>query len=267
MATDGTVYDLSGVTTDIDAAFLSGGGIERTRQALDDGGLPQVTDPHQQRVGPPVASPGKIVGIGLNYLDHAAESGACPPNEPIAFLKPSDTVVGPEDDVVIPPHSTKTDHEVELAVVIGSTARYLSSTEEARRSVAGYTVANDVSEREFQLERGGQWEKGKSCETFTPLGPWLVTGEDADAAQADVRLWVNGALVQSGNTSNMIFGVEYLVYYLSHFMVLHPGDVVITGTPAGVAMGRPGQPYLRPGDTMELAIDGLGRQRQQLVAA
>ncbi|CAM3896725.1 fumarylacetoacetate hydrolase family protein [Nocardiopsis gilva] len=269
---DGTPLDLSAITPDIDGAFLSDSGVERARAALGAGDLPPAADVDTatpgRRVGAPIATPGKIIGIGLNYTDHAAATGAEPPVEPIVFIKPSDTIVGPDDDVLIPRGSSKTDHEVELAVVIGRTARYLENLGAAADAIAGYTIANDVTEREFQLERGGQWDKGKSCETFTPLGPWLVTPDEVDdVAALGLRLRVNGAPVQDGTTKDMIFGVQHIVWYLSQFMALRPGDVIITGTPAGVAMGRPDRSFLRPGDVMELEVDGLGRQRQRLVAA
>ncbi|WP_036331229.1 fumarylacetoacetate hydrolase family protein [Microbispora sp. ATCC PTA-5024] len=263
---DGRPRDLTAVLggADIDGRFLSGGGIERVRAALEDGDLP-VLDADGLRVGAPVVRPGKVVCIGLNYRDHAAESGADIPAEPVVFMKAPDTVIGPFDEVLIPRRSVKTDYEVELAIVIGKTARYLESREDALRVVAGYTISNDVSEREFQLERGGQWDKGKSCETFNPLGPWLVTADEVpDPQSLGLRLWVNGERRQDGDTKEMIFGVAEIVRYLSQFMVLEPGDVVNTGTPAGVAMGMPGQPYLRAGDVVELEIDGLGRQRQTL---
>jgi 2-keto-4-pentenoate hydratase/2-oxohepta-3-ene-1,7-dioic acid hydratase in catechol pathway len=260
----GRPRDLSGVLdgADIDGRFLSGDGVARVRAALADGDLP-VLDAEGLRIGAPVARPGKVVCIGLNYRDHAAESGAEIPAEPIVFMKASNTVVGPFDDVLIPRESEKTDWEVELAVVIGRTARYLESHEDALAAIAGYAISNDVSEREFQLERGGQWDKGKSCETFNPLGPWLVTADEVpDPQSLGLRLWVNGEVRQNGDTKEMIFGVTETIRYLSRFMVLDPGDVVNTGTPAGVALGMAGQPYLRKGDVMELEIDGLGRQRQ-----
>lgn len=257
-------FDISAITADIDAAFLAGDGPDQVRSALADGTLPalEVTG---ARIGAPVADPGKIVCIGLNYFDHARETGATPPTEPILFLKTPDTVVGPNDDVLIPHRSVKTDFEVELAVVIGRTARYLESADEALACVAGYAVVNDVSEREFQIERGGQWDKGKNCETFNPFGPWLVTADEvADPQALALKLWVNGEIRQDGSTSQMIFGVAEIVRYLSQFMVLRPGDVINTGTPAGVALGRPDpKPYLREGDVVELEISGLGRQRQR----
>ncbi|MFI6633596.1 fumarylacetoacetate hydrolase family protein [Nonomuraea fuscirosea] len=247
---------------EIDGAFFVSGGVARVREALERGDLP-VVEEEGLRVGAPVARPGKIVCIGLNYSDHAAESGAAVPAEPVVFMKASNTMVGPYDEVLVPRGSVKSDWEVELAVVIGREARYLRSREEALDVIAGYAISNDVSEREFQLERGGQWDKGKSCETFNPLGPWLVTADEvSDPQRLAMRLWVNGELRQDGDTKNMIFDVAEVVRYLSQFMVLEPGDVVNTGTPAGVAMGMPGQPYLRAGDVMELEIEGLGRQRQ-----
>ncbi|SDU41889.1 fumarylacetoacetate hydrolase family protein [Jiangella alkaliphila] len=260
-ADDGTVYDLSAVTGDIDGAFLAGDGIARARAALAGGGLPALPD--GARVGAPIARPGKVVCIGLNYRDHAAETGAALPDEPIIFMKAANTVVGPNDTVLVPRGSVKTDWEVELGVVIGKEARYLDSPDDALGVIAGYVVSNDVSEREFQLERGGQWDKGKSCETFNPLGPWLVPADEVDdAGKLGLRLWVNGEQRQDGTTADLIFGIGHVVWYLSQFMVLEPGDLVNTGTPAGVAMGMPGQPYLRAGDVVELEIDGLGRQRQ-----
>lgn len=252
---DGVWRDLTPVTPDVTPAFLG------DLAGLDVAGLPEVTP--GPRFGPPLTGIGKIVCIGLNYRDHAAETGAALPDEPVVFLKTPDTVVGPDDEVLIPRGSTKTDWEVELAVVIGTTARYLDSPEQARAHVAGYAISNDVSEREFQLERGGQWDKGKNCETFNPLGPWLVTADEVGDPQAlGMRLWVNGTPRQDSTTANMAFGVDHLVWYLSQFMVLRPGDVINTGTPAGVALGMADHPYLRAGDVVELEIDRLGRQRQ-----
>ncbi|WP_406092498.1 fumarylacetoacetate hydrolase family protein [Kitasatospora purpeofusca] len=264
---DGTAYDLSGVTADIDGGFLAGlagGGAAALAGQVAAGRLP-VAEIGGQRVGPPVARPGKVVGIGLNYRDHAAEAGAAIPDEPVIFLKPSSTVVGPYDEVLVPRGGEKTDYEAELAVVIGRTARYLPDHAAAAEVIAGYTIANDVTERAFQFERGGQWDKGKSAETFTPLGPWLVTADEvADPQRLPLRLWVNGELRQDGSTERMVFPVLELVRYTSQFMVLEPGDVIVTGTPAGVTLGRPGTPYLAPGDIVEIEIDGLGRQRQVL---
>jgi 2-keto-4-pentenoate hydratase/2-oxohepta-3-ene-1,7-dioic acid hydratase in catechol pathway len=260
----GRLLDLSGVVTEIDGSWLAGDGISDARAAVDAGDLPEL-DP-ASRIGPPVARPGKVVCIGLNYSDHAAETHAEPPAEPVLFMKAPNTVIGPNDEVLIPRGSTKTDWEVELAVIIGRTARYTAGEAEALACVAGYAIANDVSEREFQLERGGTWDKGKSCETFNPLGPWLVTADEVpDPQSLALRLWVNGEPKQQSSTKNMIFSVAELVHYVSRFMVLEPGDVINTGTPAGVALGQPEpKPYLRPGDVVELEIDGLGRQRQVL---
>lgn len=254
-------FDLSPLTGSIGADTLSAAALSDIRAAIEAGQLPEVSEP--MRYAPPLAHIGKIVCIGLNYASHAAETGAPPPPEPVVFMKAPDTVVGPHDDVLIPRHSAKTDYEVELAVVVGTHARYLDSPDEARSCVAGFAISNDVSEREFQIERGGQWDKGKNCETFNPFGPWVVTADEvSDPQDLGLRLWLNGELRQDSNTRDMIFGVDYLVWYLSQFMTLYPGDVINTGTPAGVAMGRPGEPYLRPGDVAELEIDGLGRQRQ-----
>ena len=259
---DGTVLDLSGLTADIDGAFLGSGGIDRVRRAVADGTLPRL-EATRERVGAPIARPGKVVCIGLNYRDHAQETGAAVPERPVVFLKAPYTVIGPNDNVLIPRGSAKTDWEVELAVVIGRTARYLDSPARALDHVAGYAISNDVSEREFQLERSSQWDLGKSCETFNPLGPYLVTTDEIpDPHKLSLRTCVNGVLRQDGNTDNLIFDVPYLIWYLSRHMVLEPGDVINTGTPAGVALGLPGNPYLRPGDLVELEINGLGAQSQ-----
>ncbi|WP_236240852.1 fumarylacetoacetate hydrolase family protein [Streptomyces sp. CC228A] len=263
---DGVLRDLSALVADVDGELLSdASALDRVRAAADAGVLPPL-DGRGLRLGPPVGRVGKVVCIGLNYHDHAREAGAEPPAEPVVFLKAADTVVGPDDTVLVPRGSRKTDWEVELAVVIGRTARYLDSAEEALAHVAGYAVAHDVSEREFQIERGGTWDKGKNCETFNPLGPWLVTADEVpDPQDLRMRLWVNGELQQDGSTADQIFPVGEVVRYVSRFMTLYPGDVINTGTPAGVAMGRPEpKPYLRAGDVVELEIDGLGRQRQQL---
>jgi 2-keto-4-pentenoate hydratase/2-oxohepta-3-ene-1,7-dioic acid hydratase in catechol pathway len=249
--------DLRPLTADITPDFLATG-LAALPDALAT--LPRVAE--VGRYGPPVSGAGKIVCIGLNYRDHAAETGAELPTEPILFLKTPDTVVGPDDEVLIPRRSRKTDWEVELAVVIGAPARYLDSPDDAWPCIAGYAISDDVSEREFQLERGGQWDKGKNCETFNPLGPWLVTADEiADPHSLGLRLLVNGAQRQDGNTKDMIFGVDHLIWYLSQLLVLRPGDVINSGTPAGVALGRVDRPYLRPGDVVEVEIDGLGRQR------
>ncbi|WP_345800881.1 fumarylacetoacetate hydrolase family protein [Microbacterium sp. AZCO] len=268
VAHGGRVYDLRPLTADLDGAFLAADGLARARAAAVAGELPELEGAAELRVGAPLAQPAKIVCIGLNYRDHADETGAAYPAEPVVFMKDPTTIVGPFDDVLIPRASTKTDWEVELGVVIGRTARYLATPEDADDVIAGYVVSHDVSEREFQLERGGQWDKGKSCETFNPLGPDLVPAGDIEDAQAlGLRLWVNGEQHQNGTTANMIFGIRHIVGYLSQFMVLRPGDLINTGTPAGVALGIPGNPYLRDGDVVELEIDGLGRARQTLVQA
>ncbi|RSS50209.1 fumarylacetoacetate hydrolase family protein [Streptomyces sp. WAC06614] len=262
---DGVLRDLSGLITDVNGAFLAEESeLARVREAAESGQLP-VLDAEGLRIGAPVGRIGKVVGIGLNYHGHAAEVGAAIPEEPIMFLKAPDTVVGPDDTVLIPRGSVKTDWEAELGVVIGSTARYLGSAEEGLSHVGGYVLVNDVSEREFQIERGGTWDKGKNCETFTPIGPWLVTADEIPDPQVlDVKLWVNGELKQDGSTSDQIFPVGEVVRYLSQFMTLYPGDVIVTGTPAGVAMGRPEpKPFLRAGDVVEVEVSGLGRQRQE----
>ncbi|GGX08982.1 2-hydroxyhepta-2,4-diene-1,7-dioate isomerase [Streptomyces malachitofuscus] len=261
---EGILRDLSGLVADIDGALLAdGAALDRIRAAADTGEL-LALDEEGLRIGPPLARIGKIVCIGLNYHDHARETGAEPPAEPVIFFKAADTVVGPNDTVLVPRGSVKTDWEVELAVVIGRTARYLESAEEGLAHVAGYAVAHDVSEREFQIERGGTWDKGKNCETFNPLGPWLVTADEVgDPQDLSLRLWVNGELQQDGSTADQIFPVGEVVRYVSRFMTLYPGDVINTGTPAGVAMGRAEpKPYLRAGDVVELEVGGLGRQRQ-----
>ncbi|WP_399090545.1 fumarylacetoacetate hydrolase family protein [Streptomyces sp. BBFR2] len=263
---DGVLRDLSALVPDIDGTLLADeAALARIRTASGTGELPAL-DAAGLRTGPPVARIGKVVCIGLNYHDHARETGAAVPEEPIIFLKAPDTVVGPDDTVLVPRGAEKTDWEVELAVVIGRTARYLPDDDAARAAIAGYTIAHDVSERAFQIERGGQWDKGKNCETFNPLGPWLVTADEVpDPQNLGLRLWVNGELRQRGTTAEQIFPVAETVRYVSRFMTLYPGDVINTGTPAGVAMGQPEpKPYLRAGDVVELEIDGLGRQRQQL---
>jgi len=260
---DDRVYDLRPVTADIDGAFL---GSARYREALDachEGTLPTV-DIAGRRVGAPIARPQAVLCIGLNYGAHAAESGATPPSVPILFYKAPNTVVGPNDDVLLPVGATKTDWEVELGVVIGRRARYLGSPAEALDHVAGYVVSNDVSERDFQLaQSGGQWSKGKSCETFNPVGPWLVPASEVPDPQAlALRTYVNGELRQDSTTADMIFGVADLIWHLSQFTVLEPGDLLNTGTPQGVAMsGR--FPFLAEGDVMEIEIEGLGRQRNR----
>ncbi|MFJ2932955.1 fumarylacetoacetate hydrolase family protein [Streptomyces sp. NPDC087219] len=261
----GGLLDASGVAGDIDHRSLADGVLDRLAEAAAAGSLPAMgVAGDRVRVGAPVARPGKVVCIGLNYRDHAEETEAELPAEPVVFMKDPWTVSGPYDEVLIPRGSVKTDYEVELAVVIGRTARYLESDEEALACVAGYAVSHDVSERAFQLERGGQWDKGKSCETFNPLGPWLVTPDEVpDPQKLSLRLTVNGVERQHGSTADMVFPVGGVIRHLSRFMVLYPGDVINTGTPAGVALGRPEpRPYLRPGDVVECGIDGLGTMRQ-----
>lgn len=260
-------WDLTSITGDIDAAFLSGDGIERARAAAAAGELRPI-DVDGARIGAPVARPGALICIGVNYAAHAAESGNAPPAEPVMFYKAPNTLVGPYDDIVIPRGSAKTDWEVELAVVIGRTARYLDSPADAHACIAGYAVSNDLSERAFQLERsGGQWSKGKSAEGFNPLGPWLVTPDEVtDPQQLRLRSWVNGDPRQDSSTGDMIFAIDFLIWHLSQFTVLDPGDVVNTGTPEGVALsGR--FPYLTPSDVVEVDIEGMGRQRGTCVAA
>ena len=256
----GVRRDCSSLVGDFDARFFRDGGLEKLRK-IDAATFPVVAA--DVRWGACVARPGKVVCIGLNYADHAAESGAPVPTEPIVFMKASNTVVGPYDDVLIPRNSVKTDWEVELGVVIGRDTRYLDSPEQASDCIAGYCISNDVSEREFQLERGGQWTKGKSCDTFNPLGPWLATPDvTADPRSLGMRLSVNGRQFQNGNSRTMIFDVPFIIHYLSQFMTLEAGDVLTTGTPPGVGLGQKPPIYLKAGDVMDLAIDGLGSQRQ-----
>ena len=258
---DGRSYDLSGVTQDIAGSFLANGGPQQAASALSAGHLPEVPDAETLRVGAPIARPGVVVCIGLNYAAHAAESNVPPPDHPVIFFKPPNTVVGPNDQVAIPRNSVKTDWEVELGVVIGRLTSYLDSVEQSHDHIAGYVLTDDISERTFQLElSGGQWSKGKSAPGFTPTGPWLVTADEVDPANLALRSWVNGEPRQDSSTADMIFDVSHLVWHLSQFMTLEPGDLVLTGTPEGVALsGR--FPYLREGDVVELEAAGLGRQR------
>jgi 2-keto-4-pentenoate hydratase/2-oxohepta-3-ene-1,7-dioic acid hydratase in catechol pathway len=258
----GTIRDLSGVVSDIDGATLAGG-LDRIR-AVPPGSLPAA--PAGARLGPCVGNVRHFIAVGLNYADHAAETGAPIPAEPILFTKAPSCIVGPNDDVIIPKSSEKTDWEVEIAIVIGQRATYVHANN-ALDYVAGYCVCNDVSEREFQLERGGQWMKGKSCPTFGPLGPWLVTPDEiADVHNLSMWLDVNGERMQRGSTSTMIFNCAQIVSYASHFMTLEPGDVITTGTPPGVALGMKPPRYLKAGDVVTLGIEGLGEQRQRMVA-
>ncbi|WP_112188473.1 fumarylacetoacetate hydrolase family protein [Ralstonia sp. GX3-BWBA] len=260
--TQGRVRDLSGVVGDLGPQELSDAALVQLA-GVDIAALPVVPD---TRFGVPWTGIGKIIAIGLNYADHAAEAGLPPPAEPILFLKANSALNGPNDAVMLPRGSEKTDWEVELGVVIGKTASDVSR-EEALSHVAGYCVVNDVSEREFQLERGGTWDKGKGCDTFCPVGPWLVTRDEVPDPQAlDLWLDVNGERAQRGNTATMVFGVAHLVSYVSRFMTLHPGDLICTGTPPGVGMGAKPPRYLSAGDTMRLGIDGLGVQTQTVAA-
>ena len=260
---DGAIRDLSGVVADIGGAAISPEGLARLA-ALDIGSLPLA--PEGARLGPCVANTGKFICIGLNYADHAAESGMEVPPEPVMFMKATSAICGPNDPIIIPRGSEKTDWEVELAVIIGKRAKYVSE-ENALDHVAGYAVTNDVSERAFQIERAGQWTKGKSCDNYGQIGPWLVTRDEvADPQNLGMWLTVNGKTKQDGSTRTMVYGVAYLVSYLSRFMSLHPGDVISTGTPPGVGMGQKPPRYLKPGDVVELGIEGLGSQRQDVIA-
>ena len=262
LAADGTIRDLSAHVADIGGAAIGPEGLARIA-AIDATSLPVV--PADTRIGPCVGGTGKFICIGLNYSDHAAETGATVPPEPIIFMKATSAIVGPNDNVLIPRGSEKTDWEVELAVIIGKTAKYVSE-DEALDYVAGYAVSDDVSERAFQTERSGQWTKGKSCDTFGPIGPWLVTKDEIpDPQNLGMWLTVNGQMMQNGSTKTMVYGVKHLVSYLSQFMSLYPGDVISTGTPPGVGMGLKPPRYLRDGDVVELGIEGLGAQKQLFV--
>ena len=264
LGNDGEIRDLSGLITDIDASVLSDQALQKLRDA-DFSKLPVVSgDP---RIGACVGNIGKMICIGLNYSDHAAETGATPPPEPIIFMKVNSAICGPDDDVRIPKTSEKTDWEVELGFVIGKKAKYVPEAE-AMDHVAGYCIVNDVSERSFQAERSGQWTKGKSCDTFGPTGPWMVTRDEIpDPQNLKMTLDVNGKRYQDGSTNTMIFGVKFLVHYLSQFFTLHPGDVISTGTPPGVGLGvKPNPVFLKPGDEMHLSIEGLGEQHQKCIA-
>lgn len=267
VATAEGYHDLRGVTREIGPDFLAADGIGRAREALRAGSLPLLdVDPATARDGSPLRRPGAIVCIGMNYAAHAAESGSEPPEVPIIFLKAPNTVVGPYDDVAIPRGSTRTDWEVELGVVIGRRALYLDDPQQALDHVAGFVLANDLSERTFQLEQsGGQWSKGKCAPGFSPLGPWLVTPDEVDHQSLGLRSWVNGEPRQSSSTKDQVFDVATVIHHLSQYLALDPGDVVLTGTPEGVALsGR--FPYLSAGDVVEVEIDGLGRQRQRMVS-
>ena len=263
MADDGTIRDLSGIIPDISGDVLSDAGLARLR-ALDPATLPVVAP--STRLGACVAGTTKFICIGLNYADHAAESGMSVPPEPVIFMKANSAICGPNDAIVIPRGSEKTDWEVELAVIIGTKAKYVTEAD-AMNHVAGFAVTNDVSERAFQTERSGQWTKGKSCDYFGQTGPWLVTRDEvADPQNLAMWLTVNGEKMQDGSTRTMVYGVRHLVSYLSQFMTLHPGDIISTGTPPGVGMGQVPPRYLRAGDVIELGIEGLGQQRQTVIA-
>jgi 2,4-didehydro-3-deoxy-L-rhamnonate hydrolase len=264
---DETYVDLSDVVDDLDEAFFGSGGLERLRPIVAERSSTGVTSRFDgERIGAPIARPHQILCIGLNFSDHAAEAGMEVPEEPILFNKSPNTLIGPNDDVRIPRASTKTDWEVELGIVIGTRTSYLDSVEDARGVIAGYVTVNDISERAFQLERSGQWVKGKSAETFNPAGPWLVTPDEIDDV-LNLGMWleVNGVRRQHGSTSTMIFDPFFIVHYLSQFLVLEPGDLINTGTPPGVGMGFDPPVWLHPGDVVTLGIDGLGSQRQRVV--
>ena len=260
---DGSIRDLSGVVGDISGDVVTPEGLDNLR-AVSPASLPKVDG--NPRIGPCVGDIGKFMCIGLNYSDHAAETGGEVPSEPILFMKANSAISGPNDDVIIPRESKQTDWEVELGFVIGKPGKYISEAD-AMSHVAGYCVVNDVSERDFQIRKQGQWTKGKSCDTFGPVGPWLVTADEVEDPQA-LALWteVNGHRYQDGNTDTMVYGVQYLVSYLSKFMTLQAGDLVATGTPPGVGMGQNPRVFLKPGDVMRLGIEGLGEQKQNLVA-
>jgi 2-keto-4-pentenoate hydratase/2-oxohepta-3-ene-1,7-dioic acid hydratase in catechol pathway len=265
---DETYVDLSDLVDDVDESFLGGGGLDRIRPVVAErAAAGRVARFAGERIGAPIARPHQILCIGLNYRDHAAETGQAVPDEPILFTKSPNTLIGPDDDVRIPRGSTKPDWEVELGVVVGRRASYLESPQEARDAIAGFVVVNDVSERAFQMERGGQWSKGKSAETFNPAGPWLVTPDEIDDV-LDLDMWldVNGVRRQTGSTRTMVFDPLFVVHYLSQFLVLEPGDLIDTGTPPGVGMGQTPPVWLRPGDVIELGIEGLGTQRQHVLA-
>ena len=260
------VYSIAALTDDIHVGFWESDGPRRVAAAMAAGELPLLEDADHLRVGAPIARPGAIVCIGMNYAAHATESGSAPPDVPVMFLKATNTIAGPYDPVTIPRNSRKTDWEVELGVVIGKRASYLETPADGLDHIAGFTTVNDLSEREFQLElSGGQWGKGKIAAGFSPVGPWLVTPDEVDHQKLGLRSYVNGELRQDSTTADQIFDVAYIIFHLSQFMVLDPGDLIMTGTPAGVALsGR--FPYLTPGDVVEVEIDGLGQQRQEFVA-
>ena len=264
---DETYVDVSDLVGDFDEAFFTAGMTELRAAVADRVSRGEVSRFAGERIGAPFARPHQILCIGLNYSDHAAETGQQVPDEPIVFTKSPNTLIGPNDDVRIPRGSQKTDWEVELGIVIGARCSYLPDPAAARAAIAGYVLVNDVSERAFQMERGGQWLKGKSAETFNPAGPWLATPDEIDDV-TDLGMWldVNGARRQTGSTSKMVFGPDFIVQYLSQFMVLEPGDLINTGTPPGVGLGLKPPVYLQPDDVMTLGVDGLGTQRQRVLA-
>ncbi|GAB3123380.1 fumarylacetoacetate hydrolase family protein [Glaciibacter psychrotolerans] len=263
---DDTHYDVSSITADIDGRFLSSNGPAAVAAALEAGSLPVLENADALRIGAPIARPSAVICIGMNYAAHAAESGSLPPEIPIIFLKTPNTVVGPNDTVEIPRGSEKTDWEVELGIVIGKRASYLDSPDESMDHIAGFVTANDISERDFQMAvSGGQWSKGKCAPGFNPTGPWLVTPDEVDHQNLQLKSWVNGEIRQDSNTADQIFNVKHVIWHLSHYLALEPGDLVLTGTPEGVALsGR--FPYLAAGDVCEIEIEGLGRQRQNFIA-
>jgi 2,4-didehydro-3-deoxy-L-rhamnonate hydrolase len=264
----GSRRDLSSHFKDWDMAFFGSSKIDRLAEIVQGGAAKLPLVPDSERWAAPVARPAKVICIGLNYSDHAAESGMPIPPEPIVFMKASNTVVGPYDDVLIPRGGEKTDWEVELGVVVGKEARYLASPKDASAHIAGYCLTHDLSERAFQLEHNGQWTKGKSCDTFNPLGPWLSTPDEIPNPDSlKMKLWVNGELRQNGSTDKMIFNCAFLVHYLSQFMTLEPGDLISTGTPPGVGLGMKPPQYLKAGDIVELEMEHLGRQKQRCVPA
>ncbi|QYH36369.1 fumarylacetoacetate hydrolase family protein [Salinibacterium sp. M195] len=260
-------YDLRSITEDINGAFFDAGGIEKARTALETEALAPLPDSGNLRIGSPIARPSAVYCIGMNYAAHAAESGSAPPEVPILFLKAPNTVVGPNDEVTIPRTSVKTDWEVELGIVIGQRALYLDSPTQSRNHIAGFVTANDLSERDFQLTvSGGQWSKGKSAPGFNPTGPWLVTPEEVDYNNLRLQSWVNGEPRQDSTSADMIFSVDFLIWHLSQYLELEPGDLVLTGTPQGVALSGK-FPYLTAGDVVEIEIEGLGHQTQSFVSA
>ena len=260
---DGIIRDLSSVISDLDSTTINLNTIEKIKK-INLNKLPEINE--NIRIGPCVANPEKFIGIGLNYSDHAEETGMKPPSEPIIFIKANSCICGPNDNVIIPKNSKKTDWEIELGIVIGKKAQYISE-DKSFEYIFGYCIVNDISEREFQIERSGQWDKGKGCDTFGPIGPYLVTKNEIKNIQdLNLELKLNGKITQKGNTNKMIFGVKHIVSYLSHFMTLNPGDIITTGTPPGVGMAKNPQIFLKPGDEMILNIDNLGSQKQKVIS-